>query len=199
MHYYEYFQWLCKMRDVAESEAYKGCGINKSSVSRWRKAMSENREMNMGAKAAQGISNYFHIPVENVLNMEDEYGLTPDDWRAMGHLYENHIQAVGKNVSECVDGDVVTAKEAEGFIQDGTPVSLSQLNVLCGFANTTAPDLFYVWADRLWGKKNKPAADGDGLEYLSEKERALLHSYRTMTEEQVNAMDVFIRGIKNAD
>lgn len=62
----------------------------------------------------------------------------------------------------------------------------------------TISDLKYQ-AEISNGQKNKPAAEGDGLEYLSEKERALLHSYRTMTEEQINAMDVFIRGIKNAD
>lgn len=160
----------------------------------WKSGKSEPNDQQL-----EIVARILHVVPEYLRGIVDEYGLTPDDWRAMGHLYENHIQAVGKNVSECVDGDVVTAKEAEDFIQDGAPVSLSQLDVLCGFANTTAPDLFYVWADRLWGKKNKPAAEGDGLEYLSEKERALLHSYRTMTEEQVNAMDVFIRGIKNAD
>lgn len=192
---YSLIKELCKKKGTTVSAMCLDLGMSKGVMS----DLKNGRKKTLSSKTISAISSYFGVTTDYILGLVDEYGLTPDDWRAMGHLYENHIQAVGKNVSECVDGNVVTAKEAEDFIQDGTPVSLSQLNVLCGFANTTAPDLFYVWADRLWGKKNKPAAEGDGLEYLSEKERALLHSYRTMTEEQVNAMGVFIRGIKKAD
>lgn len=39
----------------------------------------------------------------------------------------------------------------------------------------------------------------DTLQSIKDEERALLHSYRTMTEEQKKMMQTFIRGIKNAD
>lgn len=37
----------------------------------------------------------------------------------------------------------------------------------------------------------------DPLQVLKDEEKALLHSYRTMTEEQKRMMDVFIKGLKN--
>lgn len=37
----------------------------------------------------------------------------------------------------------------------------------------------------------------DPLQTLKDEEKALLHSYRTMTEEQKRMMSVFIKGLKN--
>lgn len=37
----------------------------------------------------------------------------------------------------------------------------------------------------------------DTLQTLKDEEKALLHSYRTMTAEQKRMMDVFIKGLKN--
>ena len=37
----------------------------------------------------------------------------------------------------------------------------------------------------------------DTLQTLKDEEKALLHSYRTMTEEQKRLMGVFIKGLKN--
>lgn len=37
----------------------------------------------------------------------------------------------------------------------------------------------------------------DTLQVLKDEEKALLHSYRTMTEEQKRMMSVFIKGLKN--
>lgn len=37
----------------------------------------------------------------------------------------------------------------------------------------------------------------DTLQTLKDEEKALLHSYRTMTEEQKRMMSVFIKGLKN--
>ena len=45
-----------------------------------------------------------------------------------------------------------------------------------------------------FGEKFAPE---DTLQTLKDEEKALLHSYRTMTEEQKRLMDVFIKGLKN--
>lgn len=41
------------------------------------------------------------------------------------------------------------------------------------------------------------AESEDPLQTLKDEEKALLHSYRTMTEEQKRMMSVFIKGLKN--
>lgn len=43
------------------------------------------------------------------------------------------------------------------------------------------------------GEEEQP----DTLQTLKDEEKALLHSYRTMTAEQKRMMDVFIKGLKN--
>lgn len=199
MHYYEYFKWLCSSHGVKESKAYQGCGLNKSSVSRWRKALAESREMSMGAKAAQGISDFFDIPIENVLNMQDEYGLSPADWAAMGSSFDNYMHQQGRNLAELVDGQTITLEQAEQFVSGAASLTPIQLVYLCGMLGINAVDFFEPFSKRLWPENKKTAAKGDGLEVLYDDERALLHSYRTMTEEQKSAMAVFLRGIKNAD
>ena len=53
--------------------------------------------------------------------------------------------------------------------------------------------------DRLMhGIKNSSTTDEeDTLQVLKDEEKALLHSYRTMTEDQKRMMSVFIKGLKN--
>lgn len=157
MHYYEYFLWLCKMRNISEAKASKELGVNKSSISRWRTAFAQGKEMSFGRKAAVALSEYFHVPLENVLNMQDEHGLTSDDWAAMGTLFHTERTSRGIPVEKAVDGAVVTAEQLASFEKNGTPLSTSQLEVICGLIGTTAPDLFMAWADRLYGQKNKPS------------------------------------------
>lgn len=53
---------------------------------------------------------------------------------------------------------------------------------------------FGVSVSYLLGQEDEPT---DPLQTLKDEEKALLHSYRTMTEEQKRMMSVFIKGLKN--
>ena len=55
-------------------------------------------------------------------------------------------------------------------------------------------EYFGVSVSYLLGKEETPV---DTLQALKDEEKALLHSYRTMTEEQKRMMSVFIKGLKN--
>lgn len=57
---------------------------------------------------------------------------------------------------------------------------------------------FGVSVAYLLGETDRDGVD-DTLERLSEKEKALLHSYRTMTEEQARMMEIFIHGLKGTN
>ena len=60
-------------------------------------------------------------------------------------------------------------------------------------------DYFGVSVDYLMGKENAPADGEDVLQDLKDDERALLHSYRTMTDQQRKMMSVFIKGLKDVE
>lgn len=55
-------------------------------------------------------------------------------------------------------------------------------------------EYFGVSVSYLLGKED---ASPDTLQTLKDEEKALLNSYRTMTEEQKRMMSVFIKGLKN--
>lgn len=55
-------------------------------------------------------------------------------------------------------------------------------------------EYFGVSVSYLLGKEETPV---DTLQVLKDEEKALLHSYRTMTEDQKRMMSVFIKGLKN--
>ena len=52
--------------------------------------------------------------------------------------------------------------------------------------------------ENFFGEKyNANTIGEDTLQVLKDEEKALLHSYRTMTEDQKRMMSVFIKGLKN--
>lgn len=52
--------------------------------------------------------------------------------------------------------------------------------------------------ENFFGEKyNANTIGEDTLQVLKDEEKALLHSYRTMTEEQKRMMSVFVKGLKN--
>jgi hypothetical protein len=51
--------------------------------------------------------------------------------------------------------------------------------------------------ENYFGEKYSAPTTDDTLQTLKDEEKALLHSYRTMTEEQKRMMSVFIKGLKN--
>lgn len=82
--------------------------------------------------------------------------------------------------------DVTLAKLSEYF---GVPVSY-----LLGAADENSDKSRMHWSETARSNEYK---DEDTLQVLKDEEKALLHSYRTMTEEQKRMMSVFIKGLKN--
>lgn len=208
MHFYKYLEWLCKSRGVTIPTVYNAQKINKGTISKWRSACEAGEQIHPSAIISRKLSTYFGIPLDNIFAMQDEYGLTLEDWRLMGQLYGEHIGHIGKTLSDCVDGKTITLDNAAAFVESGLSLSLRQLDILCGLAETTAPDLFSAWSDRLYRQKNKTAAQGDGvmtaeeaalLEQLrnSPNTRALLHSTRGMDEKAIGNYADFISNIRN--
>lgn len=155
MHYYEYFQWLCRSANVDDVAAYKGCNLNRSSYSRWKSAYSEGREIKMSAKAAQGIADFFHIPVGNVLMMEDAYGLSVEDWKAMGFAYSGYRASLGASVEYVAVSSEIHESRIIAFEKEGITLSKQELIILCGVLNgATLEDVFHGYAMYFDGKED---------------------------------------------
>ena len=82
--------------------------------------------------------------------------------------------------------DVTLAKLSEYF---GVPVSY-----LLGAADENSERSRTHWSET---DRSNEYKDEDTLQVLKDEEKALLHSYRTMTEDQKRMMSVFIKGLKN--
>lgn len=160
---------LCRQEGITITEMCRRSGANRASLS----DLKVGRKSTLSPETLAKIAKYFGTTVDYVFGVDTQAEI--DDL-----TYQINALESRKRMEKRPDA-IHSIEEEINILSD----LLEERNFEKSLVDS--------------GKKNKPAAEGDGLEYLSEKERALLHSYRTMTEEQINAMDVFIRGIKNAD
>lgn len=165
VHFYDYFQWLCRCAGVDEPTAYKGCGLNRSSVSRWRSALADGRDMSPSAKAASGIAAYFGIPADWVFTMTDKYGMSPQDWAWMGSSYKACREMHGISRGRATDGDIVSEEALATFEENGIPLLQNQLVVICGLIGEDPTVVFSAWADRIWlDSKKAPTDNGERVD-----------------------------------
>lgn len=150
---YNLIKGLCDERAVTIAGMCRDAGISKGILT----DLKMGRKKVLSSETLTKISVFFGVSVDFLLGIVDKYGLTSDDWAAMGTLFHTERTSRGIPVEKAVDGAVVTAEQLASFEKNGTPLSTSQLEVICGLIGTTAPDLFMAWADRLYGQKNKPS------------------------------------------
>ena len=186
---------LCKSAGITITKMCAESGASRASLT----DLKNGRKKTLSAKTLSAIASYLGVTTDYLLGLVDEYGLSPADWAAMGASFDNYMHQQGRNLAELVDGQTIILEQAEQFVSGAASLTPIQLVYLCGMLGVNAVDFFEPFSKRLWPENKKAAAQGDGLEVLYDDERALLHSYRTMTEEQKSAMAVFLRGIKNAD
>ena len=115
----------------------------------------------MGAKAAQGISVFFHIPVGNVFMMQDKYGLSPDDWKAMGFAFKGYRMSLGASGEYVAASSEVAEKRVYAFEECGIALSKQELTIMCGvLKGATLNDVFHGYAEHFYAKKAPTVSDG---------------------------------------
>ena len=195
---YDRISNLCEVKGVSRAKMCREVGIQPSIVT----DLKMGRQSGLTARTAQKIASYFGVSVDYLLGMVDKYGLSRDDWKSISRLFADYMRSYGKSLSDVVYGTTISLAKAESFLVNGEPIEPTQLTLMCGMLGVSAPDVFAAYADRLYPSAARRAADEGGiLERVSEEERACLHAYRTMTEEQKRTMKdimkVVIRGIKH--
>lgn len=72
------FDYLCSLKGVTVPEAYTAMGINKSTISLWRKAKREGEEVTPSSENAVRMSAYFGYPTDFFLHGND-FTIEPDE------------------------------------------------------------------------------------------------------------------------
>lgn len=104
------------------------------------------------------LADVFSVPSSYLSEETDRYGISTDEWRMMGRLCKSHRLSNGKTLQDAVDGDVVSAGDLEHFEEKGAPLNPRQIEIVCGMLGTNPLVLFNIWADKLYGQKNKSGA-----------------------------------------
>ena len=190
MHFYEYFEWLCKCKGVTIPQAYNGAGINKGTVSRWRTAFAEGTPVNPATKAAVAISRYFDVPIMFVYDMKWADGVSANEWIARGARFADLRKQYGFSDSKAATMAALPVEAVQNFENYGVPVDVSAIIVMC---NSMGFDTAEIYGE------DAPANNDDetyGLQGLRDEDRALLDVARGMTREQVRKMTEFARTMK---
>lgn len=72
MHLYDKVVYLCQKRGVDIATAYKAMGINKGTISVWKRNSAEGVPVTPSTKIAKKLSEYFGMPVEYFLYQGEE-------------------------------------------------------------------------------------------------------------------------------
>lgn len=115
----------------------------------------------------------------------------------MSNLY-NRIEHLcndkGVNITQmCKDAGVSRASLTDLKMDRKQGLSSSTLSRISNYFGVSVDYLLGAEAERPYSSMQ----DADTLQALKDEERALLHSFRTMTEEQKRMMAVFIKGLKS--
>lgn len=190
MHFYEYFEWLCRCKGVTVPQAYNGAGINKGTVSRWRSAFADGTPVNPATKAAVAIGRYFDVPIMFVYDMKWSDGVLADEWIARGERFANLRKQYGFTDSKAATMAALSENELRNFEEYGVPIDVSAIIVMCNSMGFSSADVYGDDAPI----RNDTAIEE--LQGLRDEDRALLDVARGMTPEQVRKMTEFAKTMK---
>ena len=156
---YDRIESLCKKNGETITVMCRESGASRASLS----DLKAGRKRSLSADTIKKISSHFRISTDYLLGRVDQYGLSPDDWSAMGAEFRKYRMMKGIVFDDAVEEDVVTKEELYGFEERGDPISLEQLEVSCSVIDTTIPALFPVWMDKLCPKDGSKNARTDKI------------------------------------
>ena len=189
MHFYEYFEWLCKCKGLTIPQAYNGANINKGTISRWRSAFADGIEVHPATKAAIALSRYFNIPIMNVYDMQWSDGVCAEEWIARGARFRSFRELYGYSDSKVAKIALLSENDVFNFENYGVPIPVSAIAVMCNAMSIP-------YSDVCIGCDAPHDAVSDVLQNLRDEDRALLDVARGMTAEQVRKMTEFAKTMK---
>ena len=160
---FDRFEALRVSKGISKKHIADAIGRSAQIIQDWK---NPKKTVEPNDKQLKIVAEILGTTPEYLLGVVDEYGLSDKDWRMMGVVYKERREKAGIEAKDACDGDVIDHSHLVGFELLGLRLTLQQLDVICGMIGTTAPDVFALWADKLWGKMEKPTnIDKDALEY----------------------------------
>lgn len=158
MEFNERLKMLMEKNGITKYRLSKETGLSQSTL----KYILDGRT-NPQPRSVEIMASIFGVSPAYLRGEEDELGLTADDWKMMGVTFASERKLRGKSVEDCADSVTVTVEEVQAFENEGSPLSLRQLDVICGLAGTDARYVFAPWAKTLFETKRSEKAEGLGV------------------------------------
>lgn len=77
--FFDKFLNLCKQKGVSPSGAAIAMGINKATVSNWKKKCEQGEDIKPSTEILDKISNYFDISIDYLISDAERSSITDDD------------------------------------------------------------------------------------------------------------------------
>lgn len=149
MSFAEILQNLMNERTLSNYKLAKMVGCSQSTVKYWLDGSSIPQNRTITALAdALGVSPAY------LRGEEDAYGLTEDDWKAIGFAYNGYRVSVGASAEYVSLSTGVPLEDIARFENDGYPLAKESLIAMCGVLHgATMQDVFHGYAARFDAKK----------------------------------------------
>lgn len=170
--FYDTFDKLCRERGVSKSKAASEMGLSNATPTKWKKTGATPDSSTLSK-----VSVYFGVTVNYLLGLEDERGLTPDDWKSMGTAFHNERKKHGKKLSDAIDNAVISEDDLALFEQHGNPINDAQLMTICGLIGADPTALFLPWAGRLWPDKASIPSNSHSTPRIEDEFTFAAHQY----------------------
>lgn len=156
MSFEKILQNLMNERNLSNYKLAKMVGCSQSTVKYWLDGSSipQNRTISTVADVL-GVSPAY------LRGEEDLYGLTPNDWKAIGLSYGGYRLSVGASIEYVSESTGVPVDDIESFENDGYPLPKESLIAMCGvLRGATMDDVFHGFAAHFDTKKAPTVSDG---------------------------------------
>lgn len=147
--FYHYYLWLCTSKGVSSYAAFHAMQINKGTIAKWRYAEEDGKDILPSTKIAIKLSEYFDIPADKILKMQDKYGLTQIDWSMMGVAFQTERLRLGKNIGDITKWSTLSDLELLNFEVGKAYIPYNQLAVICGVLGVSADSVFMPWIQQM--------------------------------------------------
>lgn len=190
------FERMAELSGVTGYSICKALKIPDNYPTVWRDSCERNPDYTPNAKTLKKLSEYFHVSVDYLLGLEDEYGLNSKDWYNIASLIESWLSAIHRDFKWLFNKLEMPDVNPDDFANGKHPLSAEQLESIGEVCHI--PDirrfLPVVYASMLWPEMQKTATEvGDGL---SDAQRYFLKELGDITTEEAVAAVAYIHGLR---
>lgn len=108
--FYEVFSELCQKKGMRPSVAAEACGLNRSSVTGWKKKGYTPR-----GEALQAIADFFGVSIDYLLEKENAAPLSGKEERDLGKKIEEILDLMEDGTGLMFDGQPLSSEALESI------------------------------------------------------------------------------------